>query len=496
MDRMPPEILHLIALWLSIDDACNLRLVNKAFSVVAAAYILPEVTFQLHEKSLARLRSIAAHPVLSRHVKSLGYISKRYESEPVPYAEFVSDVKRNEMVKKLQPDAFTHLPPIVPRSHLPQHYELYKQKVIAQRVLDESQADALCLQLILPKLTNLQQVTMSAGNQYYEGFTKKTNPYEDGCLRQPTFDGKPLGIAIWRFFQKDPEELHRLFKPFKEATYIDLALGVDTDENGVDVTGDTSKCRACLRSGIIADILQSMPKLNDIAITFLDGEVDISPTSLSHIITPGYQWTNLARLEIDSVDCERVELWNFLLLHKDTLSTLCLRDVAFTKGSWRKILVDIRKVLFLRHPCICGTLQGFAENEDGSSGPPEVFELSLGGPCDMRSSVNCYCTRGGEIYPDHLPLTDEIVDRYFDSHVRPTGVTSEAEDEAVMKELMLKSHRRRIMLDITDPGWDRISEGGDEHDTRERDDDDPARFGDPDDWETLSPSEDDLDEEW
>ncbi|KAK6858158.1 hypothetical protein PG995_005857 [Apiospora arundinis] len=64
-----------------------------------------------------------------------------------------------------------------------------------------------------------------------------------------------------------------------------------------------------------------------------------------------------------------------------------------------------------------------------------------------------------------------------------------------MKELMLKSHRRRIMLDITDPGWDRISEGGDEHDMRERDDDDPARFGDPDDWETLSPSEDDLDEE-
>ncbi|KAK8136967.1 hypothetical protein PG984_004907 [Apiospora sp. TS-2023a] len=525
MDSLPPEILHLIASLLSIDDACNLRLVNQAWAVIAGAYILPEVTFQYHEKDLARLRSIAAHPVLARHVKSLGYIVKRYETTPVSYAEFVSNVKSNQMAKKLMPDGFAHLPPIVPSADFPQHYELYKQTVAAQNVLEESQADAFCLQLVLPKLTNLQQITMSCGNQYYQGFTKNYDRCNDGCIRLPHFEGDPRGVDTlevllnavasheltvpelragmfhWRFFEKSPEEVSRLFKPFKEATYIDLSLCIEMDDNFNDVTGDMENCRACLQSGVVSDLLQSMNRLEYIAFSIFPPGDDTRAVSLSHIITPGHQWSSLTTVDLDSVDCERSELWSFLLLHKDTLRSLCLKEILLTKGSWKKLLPDIRKFLFIEDPCICGTLQGYAENADGSPGAPEEYDLNTPdvAPCDMRSSINRYISRGGELYPDELPLTKKVVKKYFESHVRQAGMKSEEEDAAAMEEVELKAYRRRELLDRTEPGWDRLSDSADDSNdeeiyTRERNDD-LAWFGSLHDWENAM-DEMDEDEDW
>ncbi|KAK8001158.1 hypothetical protein PG991_013380 [Apiospora marii] len=471
-----------------VDDACNLRLVNKAWAAVAGAYILPEVTFQYHEKDLARLRSIAAHPLLSRHVKSLGYIAKRYETTPISYAEFVSDVKSNNMIKKLDSKAFAHLPPIVPTKDLPQHYELYKQTVAAQKVLEESQADALCLELVLPRLTNLQQITMSTGSQYYQGFTKNKDFCDSGCIRQPHFEGDPVGIGLlevllnavaghdlsvpglraglvhWRFFEKSPEELSRLFKPFKDGAYIDLSLCIDTDDNFNDVTEDMEKCRASLQSGAVADVLQSMPRLEYFSFSIFPSGRDKRAVSLGQIITPNHHWSSLTTVDLDSVDCEQSELWGFLLLHKDTLRSLCLKEILLTKGSWKTLLPDIRKFLFIEEPCICGNIQDYTENADGSPGPLEEFDLTTPdcAPCDMRSSINCYICRGGELYPDELPLTEEVVDKYFESHVRQPGMESEEEDAAAMREIAIKSYRRREFLDRTEPGWDRLSDSSDD----------------------------------
>lgn len=490
MNCLPPEILHLIASLLNIDDACNLRLVNKAWAAVAGAYILPEVTFQYHEQGLARLRSIAGHPILSRHVKSLGYIAKRYETTPVSYAEFVSDVKKNHWVKKLDPEGFAHLPPIVPSEEFPQHYELYKQTVAAQGVLEESQADALCLTSVLPRLTNLQQITMSTGNEYYRGFEKKTQACNNGCIRMPHHEGDPLGVATlevllnavasqelavpelragmfhWRFFEKSPEELSRLFKPFKDATYVDLSLCMDTDDDFNDVTGEMESCRACLQSGAVADVLQSMPRLELLSFAIFPPGPRNRAVSLSHVITPNCVWSNLTTVDLDSVDCERSELWSFLVLHKDTLRSLCLKDILLTKGSWKQLLPDMRKFLFIEEPCICGNIQDYTENADGSRSPMEEYDLNTPdcAPCDMRSSINCYITRGGELYPDELPLTDEVVDKYFESHVREMGMKSEAEDRAAMAVEHLKSYRRRAELDRTDPGWDSLRDSDDDED--------------------------------
>ncbi|KAK8036253.1 short chain dehydrogenase [Apiospora rasikravindrae] len=491
---------------LSIDDACNLRLVNKAWSVVAGAHILPEVTFRFHEKDLARLRLIAAHPVLAPNVKSLGYIAETYESTPISYAEFVHDIKSNHMVKKLDPDMFAHLPPIITSEDFPAHYELYKQTVAAQAVLNESKADAFYYHVgwepVLPRIF------------------KKNPAYDDGCIRKPHFEGDPEGVATldvllnavanhemsllelragmfdWRFFEKDPGELSRLFNPFKDATYIDLSLSIDSNDNFEDITGDMEKCRACLQSGSVADILQSMPRLTDLSFSIFTINPSKRAVSLGHVIAPGYHWPNLTTLDLDNVDCERHELWNFLLLHKDSLKSLCLKDILLTKGSWKVLLPDIRKSLLIEYPCICGSIRGFAEKADESSGALEEYELGFPGvgPNDMRSSINLYCTRGGELYPDELPLTPEIVGKYFESHVREEGMKTEEEDAALMEEEMRKSDRRRALLDRIDPGWDRMSESDDDDSEEEfghrpEGNGDVARFGEQHQWGDESDSE-------
>lgn len=95
---------------------------------------------------------------------------------------------------------------------------------------------------------------------------------------------------------------------------------------------------------------------------------------------------------------------------------------------------DIRKKLHLNDACICGDLYGHPEDgdEDVQGGEVgfwpiphltpdlEYWDLSVPevGDQDMRDSINMYCREGGALYPDELPLDDEVVDKHYDEYVK------------------------------------------------------------------------------
>ncbi|RYO77890.1 hypothetical protein DL766_006309 [Monosporascus sp. MC13-8B] len=94
MDKLSPEIIHIIASLLSVDDLLNFRLVSMSFADVGAAYLLLEASFRVHEEELERLRAISIHPIFSRNVKSLVNIStapRRFP--PPPFHDFVRNFK-------------------------------------------------------------------------------------------------------------------------------------------------------------------------------------------------------------------------------------------------------------------------------------------------------------------------------------------------------------------------------------------------------------------
>lgn len=485
----------MIAALLSIDDAANLRLVNKTFAVIAGTYILPEVSFYMHQDNLTHLRAIAQRDVFAPNVKSITYFAQVYESPAVSFNKFKRDHERSVMLWRTPLANEPSWMAMLKDSPMDVEYEKYRQMVLAQDRIKNGMLDLECLKDVFARFTALRDVTMSSGNLFYEGCRhEKPSPYTN-CVRDAHHNLEPVGCRHlevllealaynersidslrageldWRFFDKSPTELSRLFQPLTNLQYLDLILCTKQDDDGLDVDDDIHKCRRFLGRGMISIILKSMPKL---VVLCLEMDCDIEqshcPAVLKDVISPGHHWPQLKQLNLANIECDRWALMDVLELHKDTLSHLCLKYINLGTTSWKRLLPDIRKKLYLEDACICGQLTGQSEDFDdddaANTDPAETWDLYVRGigEWDMRASVNFYCQRGGKMYPDVLPLTGKVVRKYFDQYVRCHGVKSEAEDDEEMRvaqedlDRRMRDFRSSTLVDEEGSGWEDISD--------------------------------------
>ncbi|RYP49377.1 hypothetical protein DL769_011080 [Monosporascus sp. CRB-8-3] len=450
MDNILPEILHIVCSFLSIDDIINFRLVSKTFADIGAAYMLPEVTFYLHEEELKRLRDISLHPIFSRHVFSLTYFAQALDSPKVSFREFVRDYKQEMKWNKTKK--------VFSPTQLLAEYKKYEEAADKQDVIMRTQADITLLKEVMPRFPNLEQVTMSSDLMFYEGIyrTRRSKPFDKIQRGNNRYSLDPEGVRPleallsanadvkcdlkqlragtmdWRFFKRSTGELARLFKPLSNLARIELMITVDGMYETTDEADAIARCRRVLSKGALRAIFRSMPQLESLCIELLswEGEDLDRGASLHHIIEPGFHWPRLRELVIGGVDCDRQELMAVLELHKETLRNLCLRNVYLKSTSWKKLLP---KKLYLTEPCICGNLYGHLEGEDEPDGPSwpqldnplfepglEYWYLSVpeDGRHEMRDSINVYCRLGGTTYPDELPLSNDVVDKYYKKHVK------------------------------------------------------------------------------
>ncbi|KAI0551352.1 hypothetical protein F4679DRAFT_538872 [Xylaria curta] len=452
MDGVPPEILYVVCSLLDVDDILNFRLVNKLFADIGAAYMLPEVTFYMHQEEFDRLRTISLHPIFSKHVSSLTYFAEILESPKVSWPEFVRDHKSNMRwngkLRKLK------LNP----SQLMAEYRKYSYDVDVQAKLTLTERDQDLLKEVLPRFPKLEALTMSSGNLFYEGRyrTQRKKPFADvlrsGYMAGAHPEGKrPLdalllanahspcalktlraGSLHWRFFKRSERDLARMFRPLANLTSIELSVNVDPADERIHEGNSLRKCQRLLAKGSIRKILKSMPHLECLYVEILNLECDQQEKGacLKDIIELGFHWPNLKELSLGGIVGDREDFMKVFLPHKDTLQKLCLRDVTLASTSWEKFLPDIRENLRLEEACICGDIYG--QNEDGAGMHNtwsdaleipglEYWDLSVPevGSHDMRQSINMYCRHGGEKYPDYLPLSDDVVDEYYDEYVEP-----------------------------------------------------------------------------
>ena len=81
MDHLPAEIKSIIAFDLLSDDPADggiihikqLRLVNKAYAIVAAEPLFSEIYLMLKSESFERMRKVSAHPSHAKLVRSIRY---------------------------------------------------------------------------------------------------------------------------------------------------------------------------------------------------------------------------------------------------------------------------------------------------------------------------------------------------------------------------------------------------------------------------------------
>ncbi|RYP75119.1 hypothetical protein DL771_002580 [Monosporascus sp. 5C6A] len=446
MDRLSSEIIHIIASLLSVDDLLNFRLVSRSFADVGAGYLLPEVTFQAHEEELERLRAISLHPIFSRNVKSLIYIGD-IRFPPSPFFNFVRDYERTREYYYPSPD--------LSLSQLETGYKQYEAAASNQRRVLTSRLDVACLEEVLPRLTSLRMVTMSDNCRFHKGRHAKPRPTPfnrtfdvlgPGLTDRPF--GRPLdafllanasarcniehlraGTLPWKFFDKDPAELKLIFSPFSNLRGIELYMDIIPEEHTRAGTwSELRRFRESMTKGTIRDLLSSMADLQVMSVNvecfheIEETEDFYAVAPLSHWIQPAYRWQDLQKLVLSGIECPRQELMSMLELHRETLREVCLRDVDLKQTSWDKLLPWIRKTLYLHDACICGVLLGSSETDIIPGGPSRIREHydvpgDESGRTKFGYSINMYCRRGGECYPDELPVDHTIIEKHYDRYV-------------------------------------------------------------------------------
>lgn len=79
---LPPEIVHVIASILPARDIKRLRLVNNKLNAIASAYLFETIFVELLPGSLAKLSSVARHPVFSKSVRTIFFSPLRFRAVP------------------------------------------------------------------------------------------------------------------------------------------------------------------------------------------------------------------------------------------------------------------------------------------------------------------------------------------------------------------------------------------------------------------------------
>ncbi|KAI1352610.1 hypothetical protein F5Y01DRAFT_278942 [Xylaria sp. FL0043] len=500
MNSVPVEIVYAICSRLSVDDILNFRLVNKLFADVGAAYMLPEVTFYMHRDDLDRLKTISLHPIFSRHVTSLTYFAGTLDSPQVSWREFVQDHKR-----RMRWDGKLRKANATP-TQLMAEYRRYSDAVDEQDKLMEGRRDLDLLKEVLPRFPRLKELTMSAGNLFYEKcyHTRRKKPFseflETGYMGGAHPEGKRQMDALlranahspcaltsfragsfhWRFFKRSERELTRMFKPLASLTSIELCVSVDPADERVHEGNSLRKCQRVLAKGGMRSMFQHTPRLESLWVEILGLEYDTieKGAAFRDLIAPGFHWPHLKELVLGGFAGDRTEIMNALLLHKNTLRKLCLRDVTLTSTSWRKLLPDIRRNLHLEEACICGDIYGLHEHDSDAEGswindptnlPLEYWGLSVPeiDADDMRDSINMYCRQGGEKYPDEVPLSRDVVNRYYREYVRPYFENDEYSDEDDEDG----DDSDDFGLNASDGNWEDVSDVSDEDDEDDEDED-------------------------
>lgn len=100
----------------------------------------------------------------------------------------------------------------------------------------------------------------------------------------------------------------------------------------------------------------------------------------------------------------------------------------------------------------------------------------------MRESINVYCRQGGALYPDELPLNDEVVDKHFDEYVKSVMEYDGDEYDDDHDSTMSAFNDLGLSDDDDDDGKEGGANGG------RRDDDDSN-------WEDVDSADEDYDED-
>ena len=407
MERLPPEILDLIYSNLDALDARSSRVCCKTLADVGARHGFRQITFFLCRQDFQRLRDIARHEIIRRQVRFLVYIADNLPDNQKSLVQYINKTKNYIYRRRVEASANNLLPPQAlltgpPRDpggsiktepidarHIQANYRRYVAACAEQREILSTREDFAVLREVLPRLTNVREISMRNagweidGNDYGSPFSAffeysmcSLAPHGVRQMEAVLHGLEGSGLQLNKL-SAGSLDLELISKSFFEKVVRSCGEGLeriqlcfdtaDADARAYeDDTSEIVKARARTETGVVAKFLKQLPNLTELSMEFTASSMHetLYPAALCNIISPGFRWHHLRQLSLAAIEAERTELLAVLQLHRETLRYLCIQDCRLITTSWTRLFRQMKDILELEDIYVHGALKGRIEDKE------------------------------------------------------------------------------------------------------------------------------------
>lgn len=392
MDRLPQEILHLIAEEVAYKSLEPLRLVNKAFAAAAAPPLFRSIPLWIGVRSLERLTAISEHPQLSKYPKEIFF-------SPFAFLIYENDIVYRDKVENLLRQQ--HISASMCALTVAKHMSAYRSYTQMQRFLSFNALDFKILSKAFSQLPHLEALLVDL-SEFTIGAAELINAFgvfkaEDlltiDCLHTLDVLVKSLaasGIKIKVFelgadgdhlysrISRSPKDRStaaslvtpRLSTPRGEYSYpageITRALSKVFCAENMDIcmsafrgvrelkTGEIggeqihnvnlSKTVAALRS-----LMQCVGRLEILSLGLLGSDLEprFRKPTLDRVV-PSHILNSIRELNIDAYETTIVALYDLFHRNRYTIVKVVLYNVTITGSDWSTALKHLRTLDFPR----------------------------------------------------------------------------------------------------------------------------------------------------
>ncbi|CAL8583225.1 hypothetical protein XPA_008856 [Xanthoria parietina] len=389
LDRLAPELQHMIFAAVDTCDTPTLRLTCKSLAAVGLEYILPEVELLFTPKSFERLRGISEHPTLSYHVKSLVYRADSLRTcdnihdwyEQIPQAAYIRFCDAHSCGPKPPGSEFwqewaawlgiNRLSRLDPSTQTLFHDAWVKYQALwnQQHELRRSGFGQAIIMTALSKLPRLKNIVLS--NHVDMADPKKDRDYHGQYLNLKAHadvlaasvgdqgyshcSGNPHLLSLLRGIVHGNIAVKNLSFGWVEWHFFEI-LGI------IDLVRRALRSLTALKMRLIgyidlpdypssvADLVlaffQSLPNLETLDVIF-DAPGDFEQRIDLTAVFGNIVWRNLRVLSLEDLKTSQISLIDFLERHARTLKVLRIGFIELREGTWPQIWAWVRNLLDL-----------------------------------------------------------------------------------------------------------------------------------------------------
>ena len=384
-DRLPPELIHMVFVYLEPTEVATFRWVGRVAAEVGLQYLVPKVYLRLNEESYDRLLAIAHHPLASKYVINFQYeigflkrlsrekfdrtvVMTRVISQPNGFSERPHNSASARAWRVYNRGSTRNLPLLSERQftqRLNRAWSMYETSQTSQEKLEQANFFHEKIAEAMKRFQNLQTISAHADytHERYNAQIKDLLPtcffWSRGCRPSSNLDattsvllaassaGRPIRSFdcqhfMWQqIFSQDEKILAALKRSMSHLKVMTLALVSPERIDELDIA-----VAKYLETGLVMEFITSAPELESLKL-FSRQKTMIESMLYLKAMIGDFHWSYLKAVSLGGLSSREDDLVRFCQRHAHTLKDLSLRYMILYEGSWKVTFYRIRRAFRL-----------------------------------------------------------------------------------------------------------------------------------------------------